>query len=148
VLTSPLSRAADTCRLAGFGDQAEVTDDLLEWDYGEYEGLRTADIRAQRPDWDLWHDGVPSGERMGNLCARADRLIDRVDAAGGPVLLFGHGHLLRVLGACWLGLPPQFAGQLALSPGSISVLGASTASRCSCAGTTPPTWTTRRRRRV
>lgn len=123
VLTSPLSRAGDTCRLAGFGEEAEVTDDLLEWDYGDYEGLRTADIRAQRPDWDLWQDGVPDGERMGNLCVRVERVIDRIHATGGPVLLFGHGHLLRILAACWLGLHPRLAGHLALSPGSISVLG-------------------------
>lgn len=123
VLTSPLSRAADTCRLAGFGDQAEATDDLLEWDYGDYEGRRTVDIHAERPGWLLWRDGVPGGERLGNVCARADRVADRAHAAPGPVLLFGHGHLLRVFATCWLGLHPQRAGQLALSPASISVLG-------------------------
>jgi broad specificity phosphatase PhoE len=123
VLTSPLARAADTCRLAGFGDQAEATDDLLEWDYGDYEGRRTVDIHAERPGWLLWRDGVPGGERLGNVCARADRVADRAHAASGPVLLFGHGHQLRVLATSWLGLHPQRAGQLALSPASISVLG-------------------------
>lgn len=123
VLTSPLSRAAETCELAGFGAVAERDDDLLEWDYGDYEGKRTADIRTQRPGWLIWNDGVPGGERLGNVAARADRVIDRARAAGGPVLLFAHAHLLRILATCWLGVHPKVAGQLVLSAASISILG-------------------------
>ncbi|HTN78487.1 MAG TPA: histidine phosphatase family protein [Acidimicrobiales bacterium] len=123
VLTSPLSRAADTCRLAGFGDQAETTADLLEWDYGEYEGRRTVDIRAERPGWSLWADGVPGGETAAEVGVRADRVIARALTVDGDVLLFAHGHLLRVLGARWLELEATAGRLFALSPATLSVLG-------------------------
>ena len=123
VLTSPLSRAVDTCRLAGLGDDADVTDDLREWDYGAYEGRRTADIREERPGWGVWKDGVPDGETVDELGLRADRVIEAARSAGGDVALFAHGHILRVMGARWIGLPPDHGALLALSTASISVLG-------------------------
>lgn len=123
VLTSPLSRAKETCRLAGLSDEAEVTEDLREWDYGYYEGLRTVDIREDRPGWGLWVDGVPNGETVEEVGRRADRLIERAQAAEGDVALFAHGHLLRVLGARWVGLPPADGRLLALTTASVSVLG-------------------------
>jgi broad specificity phosphatase PhoE len=123
VLTSPLGRAADTCRLAGLAGVAELDDDLLEWDYGEYEGRRTVDIRVDRPGWTLWDDGVPGGETATQVAARVDRVIERAVAAGGDVALFAHGHVLRVLGARWLGLDPTAGRLFALSPATLSVLG-------------------------
>ena len=123
VLSSPLARALDTCRLAGMGDRAEVTDDLREWDYGEYEGRRTVDIREERPGWGLWVDGVPGGETVDEVGRRADRVIETARHAGGDVALFAHGHILRVLAARWVGLPPDHGRLLALSTASISVLG-------------------------
>ena len=103
VFTSPLQRASRTCELAGFGTRAEVDHDLVEWDYGNYEGLRTADIRAMRPDWDLFRDGFPGGESFEEIRARADRVIGRVRSVDGAVLLFSSAHFLRVLAARWLG---------------------------------------------
>jgi probable phosphoglycerate mutase len=123
VLSSPLSRALETCRLAGLGDLAELTDDLLEWDYGEYEGLRTADIRQTRPGWTLWADGVPGGETAADVARRVDRVVERARGAGGNVALFAHGHVLRVLTARWLGLPPEDGRLFAMDPGAVSVLG-------------------------
>lgn len=123
VLTSPLSRAADTCRLAGYETRAEPCDDLVEWDYGEYEGRTTDDIRIQRPSWTLWADGVPGGETASDVGRRADRVVERTLAAGGDVLVFSHGHFLRVLGARWVGLPPAGGRVLALGAGAVSVLG-------------------------
>jgi broad specificity phosphatase PhoE len=123
VLSSPLSRALDTCRLAGYGDQVQLTDDLLEWDYGAYEGRRTVDIRKERPGWLLWKDGVPGGETAEQVGARARRVIERAAAADGDVALFSHGHILRVLGACWLGLPPVSGQLFALGTAAQSVLG-------------------------
>jgi len=123
VLTSPLARAFDTCRLAGVGDHAEVIGDLTEWDYGAYEGRRTVDIREERPGWCIWKDGVPGGETVEEVGARADRVIDVARSAGGDVALFAHGHVLRVIGARWIGLPPDHGALLALSTASISVLG-------------------------
>jgi broad specificity phosphatase PhoE len=123
VLSSPLSRALETCRLAGLGDLAEVTDDLLEWDYGEYEGLRTVEIRETRPRWSLWTDGVPGGETAAAVAERVDRVIDRARSAGGTVALFAHGHVLRVLTARWLGLPPEDGRLFAMEPAAMSVLG-------------------------
>jgi probable phosphoglycerate mutase len=123
VLTSPLSRAADTCRLAGYETRAEPCDDLVEWDYGEYEGRTTDDIRIQRPSWTLWADGVPGGETASDVGRRADRVVERALAAGGDVLVFSHGHFLRVLGARWVGLPPAGGRVLALGAGAVSVLG-------------------------
>lgn len=123
VLTSPLSRAIETCRLAGFGDLAEVDDDLQERDYGDYEGRRTVDVRQERPGWDVWVDGVPGGETVADVGRRADRVLATVTDAGGDVALFAHGHLLRILGARWIGLPPATGRRLALSTASVSVLG-------------------------
>lgn len=123
VLSSPLARASDTCRLAGFGEQAELTDDLLEWDYGEYEGLTTEDIRRERPDWTLWAHGVPGGETAGDVGRRVDRVIERARAVEGDTLCVAHGHVLRVLAARWVGLPPAGGRLWALEAGSIGVLG-------------------------
>jgi broad specificity phosphatase PhoE len=123
VLSSPLVRALDTCRLAGYGDQVQLADDLLEWDYGEYEGLKTVDIQKERPDWVLWKDGVPGGETAQQVGARADRLIARAAAADGDVALFSHGHMLRVLGARWLGLAPTGGQLFALGTAALSALG-------------------------
>lgn len=123
VLTSPLSRAADTCRIAGFGDVASVDDDLMEWDYGDYEGRKTVEIREERPGWSLWKDGVPKGESGGDVAARVDRVIERALSIDGDALLFAHGHLLRVLAARWLGLGFDGGRLLSLSPATLSVLG-------------------------
>jgi broad specificity phosphatase PhoE len=123
VLSSPLSRALDTCRLAGYGDQVQLTEDLLEWDYGAYEGRRTVDIRKERPGWLLWKDGVPGGETAEQVGARARRVIERADTADGDVALFAHGHILRVLGACWLDLPPASGQLLALGTAATCRLG-------------------------
>jgi probable phosphoglycerate mutase len=123
VLVSPLRRARETCALAGFGDQAQVRDDLHEWDYGDYEGLTTPQIREQRPAWSLWTDGCPHGETAAQVGARVDRIIAEVRAADGSVALFAHGHVLRVLTARWLDLPPADGRLFALSTGTISTLG-------------------------
>jgi broad specificity phosphatase PhoE len=123
VLTSPMTRARETARLARLADDAEVTDDLVELGYGDYEGLTTAEIRADRPGWDLWTDGSPGGEPLAEAATRVDRVIERAVAAGGDVALFAHGHILRVLGARWLGLPPETAAGLALSTAALCDLG-------------------------
>ncbi len=123
VLTSPLARAAETCRLAGFGHVAAQRDDLMEWDYGAYEGRTTIEIREERPGWTIWRDGVPDGETAADIGARADRVIDELRAAEGDVALFAHGHLLRLLAARWLGLAPTEGRLFALDPARISVLG-------------------------
>jgi broad specificity phosphatase PhoE len=123
VLTSPLSRARDTAKLAGLGDRAQVREDLLEWDYGEYEGVTTKEIRASRPSWYLWTDGVPNGETADEVGARCDRIIEEVVAAPGDVALIAHGHVLRALGARWVGEHPSFGGRLFLTTGAICVLG-------------------------
>ena len=107
----------------GSASQSETSDDLLEWDYGDYEGKRTVDIRVDRPGWTLWADGVPGGETASQVGARADEVIARALAAPGDVLLFAHGHLLRVLGARWLDLEPTAGRLFALSPATLSVLG-------------------------
>ena len=122
VLTSPLQRAAETCRLTGFGDVAQVREDLREWDYGDYEGLRTAEIREQVPGWTVFRDGVPNGETVEEVGARLDRVIEEARAADGNVLLFGHGHSLRILTARWLGLDPRDGRLFALDPATLSVL--------------------------
>jgi len=106
VLTSPLLRAVKTCELAGFGPTAEVESDLVEWDYGAYEGRTSADIHAERPDWRLFRDGCPGGESPDQIGARADRVVRRVRAIDGDTLLFSSGHFLRVIAARWLGLEP------------------------------------------
>ena len=123
VYSSPLSRALETCRLAGLGDGAELTDALLEWDYGEYEGITTKEIRETRPDWFLWRDGCPGGETAEEVGARVDPLIAELKRVEGDVALFAHGHILRVLAARWLRLPPQDGKLLALSTATLSVLG-------------------------
>jgi broad specificity phosphatase PhoE len=123
VFSSPLQRVVCTCDLAGFGTAAEVDRDLLEWNYGDYEGRRTADIHAERPDWQLFRDGCPDGESPHQLGARADRVLSRVQAVGADVLLFSSGHFLRVLGSRWLGLEPSAGRYLLLSTASVSVLG-------------------------
>jgi broad specificity phosphatase PhoE len=122
VFTSPLQRARRTCELAGFGARAELDPDLMEWDYGKYEGLRTADIHAIRPDWKLFRDGFPGGESFEQIGARADRVVNRVRSIDGPVLLFSSGHFLRILAARWLGLEPQSARYFLLSTASLSTL--------------------------
>ena len=123
VLCSPLARAVETCKLAGYGDVAEMTDSLMEWDYGTYEGLRTADIQKERPGWSLWRDGVPGGETVAEVGDRAQQVIARAAAVDGDVALFAHGHVLRILTACWLGLSPADGRLLALGTASVSVLG-------------------------
>ena len=122
VFASPLQRARRTCELAGFGDRAEIDPDLVEWNYGDYEGLRTADIHKQRPDWQLFRDGCPGGESLQQVGARADRVVSRVRAVQGDVLLFSSGHFLRVLAARWLGLEPSGGRYFLLSTASLSAL--------------------------
>jgi probable phosphoglycerate mutase len=122
VLTSPLSRARETCELAGFGDRAVVERDLMEWNYGEYEGLTPKQIHAKRPGWMIFRDGCPGGETPEEVGARADRAIARVRAAPGDVALFAHGHIFRVLVARWIGLPT--AGQHSLlDTATLNILG-------------------------
>jgi broad specificity phosphatase PhoE len=123
VLVSPLVRARETCELCGLDSGAQLRPDLLEWDYGDYEGLTTPEIRAQRPDWLLWRDGCPGGESPTDVGARADRVVEEIDASGGNVAVFSHGHMLRVLGARWIELGPESGGRLGLSTGAICVLG-------------------------
>jgi probable phosphoglycerate mutase len=123
VITSPLSRAVQTCELAGLGEGAERSDALLEWDYGEYEGLTTAQIRERRPGWVLWRDGCPGGETAAEVGARVDSLVAALLKARGDVALFAHGHVLRVLAARWLGLRPGDGALLALDTGTLSALG-------------------------
>jgi broad specificity phosphatase PhoE len=122
VFTSPLRRAMRTCELAGFGPVAQTDADLLEWDYGEYEGRRTADILAQRPDWQLFRDGCPGGESPEQVATRADRVLQRVRKITGDVLLFSSAHFLRVLAARWIGLEPIFGRSFMLSTASLSAL--------------------------
>lgn len=122
VLTSPLKRAHQTARIAGLGASAQVEPLLREWDYGEYEGRTTADIRKERPGWVLWRDGVPGGESIEAVADRARQVIDRVSSADGDVALFGHGHLLRILTACCLGLPPDDGRVFMFGAGAISIL--------------------------
>jgi probable phosphoglycerate mutase len=123
VLTSPLGRALETCRLAGFGDRAVQRDELMEWDYGAYEGRTTAEIREERPGWTLWRDGVPEGEAIEQVGERVDRVLDEIRSLGGDALLFAHGHVLRVLTARWLELEPDAGHLFALGPATISTLG-------------------------
>ena len=123
VLTSPRQRARETCRLAGLGDAAQIEPDLVEFDYGEYEGRTTPEIRVEVPGWSVWRDGSPGGETAEQVGARADRVIARALAAGGDVALFAHGHLLRVLGARWIGLPAIAGGNLGLHTGAVCELG-------------------------
>jgi broad specificity phosphatase PhoE len=123
VLTSPLGRARETCRLAGFADVAEVSEDLREWDYGIYEGRTTDAVRAEQPGWSIWTTTVAQGESVEQVGRRAQRVIERADAVVGDVALFAHAHVLRILAACWMGLPPVHGRHLTLGTASLSVLG-------------------------
>ena len=123
VLTSPLERARETCRLAGFDAVAQVSDDLLEWNYGIYEGRTTAAVRAEQPGWSIWTTPIPQGETVEQVGERARRVIERADAVTGDVALFAHAHVLRILAACWIGLPPIHGRTLALDSASLSILG-------------------------
>jgi len=123
VLTSPLQRAAETCRLAGLGGSAETVDDLREWDYGEYEGRTTPEIREEVENWTVWAGPLPGGESAADVGARADRVLESLRGVEGDVALVAHGHMLRVLGARWLGLPPEGGRLLALSTAALCVLG-------------------------
>ena len=123
VFTSPLRRARRTCELAGFGSVAEIDPNLREWSYGQYEGLRSVEIHAERPDWQLFRDGAPGGESPQQVAERANRVVDRLRAVSGNVLVFSSGHFLRMLAGCWIGLEPYEARSLMLSTASLSVLG-------------------------
>lgn len=123
VLTSPLQRAMDTCRLAGYGDRAQVRPDLAEWDYGSYDGKTSSQIQETRPDWSLWKDGGPGGETAAGVGRRTDRVIAEVRQTKGDVLLFAHGHVLRVLAARWLGQQPEDGRLYAMGTAALSVLG-------------------------
>jgi probable phosphoglycerate mutase len=123
VLSSPLSRALETCRLAGYADEAETRDELLEWDYGVYEGETTADIRKTVPGWTVWSHGSPEGESAADVGARVDTLVAELRELEEDAVVFAHGHLLRVLGARWIGLPPEGGACLAMGTASVSVLG-------------------------
>jgi probable phosphoglycerate mutase len=123
VLTSPLQRAKRTCELAGFGDVARADPDLVEWDYGDYEGRRTSKIRAERPDWDLFVDGCPNGESVAEIAERAERVIARLRQSTGDVLLFAHRDIFRVVAARWIDLPAADGRRLYLDTGALSILG-------------------------
>jgi broad specificity phosphatase PhoE len=123
VLTSPLERARETCRLAGYGDRAQIDANLKEWDYGDYEGRTTADIQTEVPGWSLWTAGVPHGETIDQVAARAEAVIARAGQAEGDVLLFAHGHILRILTARWLSLTPDAGRLFALGTASLGTLG-------------------------
>lgn len=123
VLVSPSSRARETCELCGCGARAEPRPDLMEWNYGDYEGLTSAEIKAERPDWSLWRDGCPGGESPAEIGARAERVIAELRESAGTVAVFSHGHMLRVLGAHWIGLPTARGASLGLATGALCLLG-------------------------
>ena len=123
VLCSPLLRARETCEIAGFSEQAEIDEDLREWDYGDYEGLTTPQIWERDPDWDLWRDGCPGGERPDQVSERADRVLARLAAVDGESLAFAHGHILRVVGSRWISLDAAEGARFTLAAGALSVLG-------------------------
>lgn len=123
VLTSPLQRARRTCELAGVGERATPFDDLMEWDYGEFEGTRTADLRVADPDWSIWTAPIERGESLAEVGERADRVIGRLAAVDGTVVVFAHAHILRIVAARWCGFPASGGRRLTLVPASISVLG-------------------------
>jgi broad specificity phosphatase PhoE len=124
VLVSPLRRARETCELAGFTERAEISPDLQEWDYGDYEGLTTAEIREHRPGWSVWRDGCPGGEPLSDIAARADRVIELLcEGPDTTALLFAHGHFLRILAARWVAIDPTGGARFVLAPGSLGVLG-------------------------
>ena len=148
MLTSPLSRARETAELAGLGDRAQPRDELLEWDYGDYEGRTTKEIRAARPDWYLWRDGCPGGESPADVAAPRRRAWSpRRCAADGDVALVAHGHILRAIAARWLEQPVLMGGRLALDTATLSVLGFEREVRVVAAGTKRPCSGARRRRR-
>ncbi len=123
VFLSPLQRAARTCELAGFGASAEKNSDLVEWDYGDYEGMTSEAIHQKQAGWDVFRDGCPGGETLANVVARANRVIERIRAVDDNVLVFSHSHFLHVLAACWLGLPPTAGRHFFLGTGALSILG-------------------------
>ena len=123
VLVSPLRRAVETCRLAGYGAVAQIEPRLQEWDYGDYEGRTTTDIQKEIPGWSQWSSPIPNGESIDQVAARARGVIERAVAAGGDVALFAHAHILRILTACWLDLPPADGRLFALDTASLSTLG-------------------------
>jgi len=123
VLTSPLQRAKETCKLSGLGEVAEIVPDLVEWNYGEYEGLTSSQIHKKTPGWTVFVNGCPGGEKPEEVGQRADRVIAKVRAVKGDVALFAHGHILRVLGARWLGLPAMAGRHFLLDTGTLNILG-------------------------
>jgi broad specificity phosphatase PhoE len=123
VLTSPMLRARETCRIAGYGDVAKIEENLREWDYGIYEGRTTAEIRKEHPNWSIWDAPPPEGEPVEHVAVRAQQVIDRAVNTGGNVALFAHAHILRILAATWLGLPARDGSLLGLGTGSVSTLG-------------------------
>jgi len=123
VLTSPLARCVQTCRLAGFADVAELNDDLMEWDYGDFDGLTTEEIRRGRPGWTVWSAGCPGGEAVDQVGHRADMVLEQLRPVKGNCLVFSHGHFLRILAARWIGLEPAVGRLFSLDPASISILG-------------------------
>lgn len=123
VLTSPMQRARDTCRIAGLADAAQIDDDLSEWNYGAYEGRTTQEIQREIPGWSVWTSPMIDGETISQVAERANRVIARAAAKGGHVALFAHGHILRILAACWIQMPPVTGSRLALGTGSVSILG-------------------------
>jgi broad specificity phosphatase PhoE len=128
ILTSPLQRARKTCEIAGFGATAEPDPDLMEWNYGDYEGLTSSEIRAKRPTWHLFRDGCPGGERLEDVVVRADRAIARLRSSPGDALVFAHGHLLRVLAVRWAGIPAELGGRFSLAPAAVSTFSTDAAS--------------------
>ena len=128
VFASPLQRAKRTCELAGFEATAELLPDLMEWNYGAYDGLTSAEIRAKRTDWRLFRDGCPGGERLEDVLVRADHVIARLRSSPGDVLVFSHGHFLKVLAIRWAGIAPESGARLSLAPASLSILGSDSAS--------------------
>jgi len=123
VFTSPLKRASKSCELAGYGDVAEIDADLVEWDYGRFEGMLTVDILKERPGWELFRDGCPEGESVQNVAARADRFVAKVQPLNGDVLAFSSGHVIRMIAARWLGLAPSVGRVFFCRPASVGVLG-------------------------
>lgn len=123
VLTSPLERARETCAIAGYGDVAQIDPDLSEWNYGVYEGRTTNDIQKEIPGWSVWTSPIIDGETIDQVAERANRVIARAAAKGGSVALFAHGHILRILAACWIQSPPIMGSRLALGTGTVSTLG-------------------------
>lgn len=123
VLTSPMQRARETCSIAGFGDVAQIDNDLSEWNYGAYEGRTTQDIQKEIPGWSVWSSPMVDGESADQVAERANRVIARAAAKGGAIALFAHGHILRILAACWIQSPPIMGSRLALGTGAVSTLG-------------------------